>query len=91
MSLIKLGSSMPEPAMPNTLVLTILISVLTQTKVPVLLVMDTDTKKLNFNSCLIPMFRVNSVRGKDINLKSYESLGEEKRLAKSLICILMKH
>jgi len=77
--------------MPNTLVLTILISVLTQTKVPALLVMDTDTKKLNFNSYLIPMFRVNFVRGKDINLKSYELLGEEKRLAKSLICILMKH
>ena len=82
---------MLELAMPNTLVLTILISVLTQTKVPVLLVMDTDTKKLNFNSFLIPMFRVNFVRGKDINLKSYELLGEEKRLAKSLICILMKH
>ena len=82
---------MLELAMPNTLVLTILISVLTQTKVPALLVMDTDTKKLNFNSSLIPMFHVNFVRGKDINLKSYESLGEEKRLAKSLICILMKH
>ena len=82
---------MLELAMPNTLVLTILISVLTQTKVPALLVMDTDTKKLNFNSFLIPMFRVNFVRGKDINLKSYELLGEEKRLAKSLICILMKH
>lgn len=82
---------MLELAMPNTLVLTILISVLTQTKVPALLVMDTDTKKLNFNSYLIPMFRVNFVRGKDINLKSYELLGEEKRLAKSLICILMKH
>ena len=82
---------MLEPVMPNTLVLTILISVLTQTKVPALLVMDTDTKKLNFNSFLIPMFRVNSVREKDINLKSYELLGEEKRLAKSLICILMKH
>jgi len=82
---------MLELVMPNTLVLTILISVLTQTKVPALLVMDTDTKKLNFNSYLIPMFRVNSVKGKDINLKFYESLGEEKRLAKSLICILMKH
>jgi hypothetical protein len=82
---------MLEPAMPNILVLTILISVLTQTKVPALLVMDTDTKKLNFNSFLIPMFRVNFVRGKDINLKSYELRGEEKRLAKSLICILMKH
>ena len=82
---------MLELAMPNTLVLTILISVLTQTKVPALLVMDTDIKKLNFNSFLIPMFRVSFVRGKDINLKSYELLGEEKRLAKSLICILMKH
>ena len=82
---------MLEPAMPNTLALTIPISVLTQTKVPALLVMDTDTKKLNFNSFLIPMFRVNFVRGKDINLKSYELLGEEKRLAKFLICILMKH
>ena len=82
---------MLEPVMQNTLALTILISVLTQTKVPALLVMDTDTKKLNFNSFLIPMFRVNSVREKDINLKSYELLGEEKRLAKSLICILMKH
>ena len=82
---------MLEPVMQNTLALTILISVLTQTKVPALLVMDTDTKKLNFNSFLIPMFHVNSVRGKDINLKSYELLGEEKRLAKSLICILMKH
>ena len=82
---------MLEPAMPNTLVLTILISVLTQTKVPALLVMDTDTKKLNFNSFLIPMFHVNFVRGKGINLKSYELLGEEKRLAKSLICILMRH
>ena len=82
---------MLELAMPNTLALTIPISVLTQTKVPALLVMDTDTKKLNFNSYLIPMFRVNSVRGKDINLKSYELLGEEKRLAKSLICILTKH
>ena len=82
---------MLELVMPNTLVLTILISVLTQTKVPALLVMGTDTKKLNFNSFLIPMFRVNSVKGKDINLKSYELLGEEKRLAKSLICILMKH
>lgn len=82
---------MLELVMPNTLALTILISVLTQTKVPALLVMDTDTKKLNFNSFLIPMFRVNFVRGKGINLKSYELLGEEKRLAKSLICILMKH
>ena len=82
---------MLELVMPNTLVLTIPISVLTQTKVPALLVMDTDTKKLNFNSCLIPMFRVNFVRGKDINLKSYELRGEEKRLAKSLTCILMKH
>ena len=82
---------MLELVMPNTLALTILISVSTQTKVPVLLVMDTDTKKLNFNSFLIPMFRVNFVRGKDINLKSYELLGEEKRLAKSLTCILMKH
>jgi hypothetical protein len=82
---------MLELVMPNTLALTIPISVLTQTKVPALLVMDTDTKKLNFNSFLIPMFRVNFVRGKDINLKSYELLGEEKRLAKSLICILMKH
>ena len=82
---------MLELAMPNTLALTILISVSTQTEVHVLLVMDTDTKKLNFNSFLIPMFRVNFVREKDINLKSYELLGEEKRLAKSLICILMKH
>ena len=82
---------MLELAMQNTSVLTIPISVLTQTKVPALLVMDTDTKKLNFNSFLIPMFRVNSVKGKDINLKSYELLGDEKRLAKSLICILMKH
>jgi len=82
---------MLELVMPNTLALTILISVSTQTKVPVLLVMDTDTKKLNFNSFLIPMFRVNFVRGKDINLKSYELLGEGKRLAKSLTCILMKH
>ena len=82
---------MLEPVMQNTLALTILISVLTQTKVPALLVMDTDTKKLSFNFSLIPMFHVNFVRGKDINLKSYELLGEEKRLAKSLICILMKH
>jgi len=82
---------MLELVMPNTLALTIPISVLTQTKVPALLVMDTDIKKLNFNSFLIPMFHVNFVKGKDINLKFYELLGEEKRSAKSLICILTKH
>jgi hypothetical protein len=60
----------------------LLILVLTQINEPVQHVMDTDTKKLNYNSFQILTFHVNSVMEVDINQKYYESLEDEKLLVK---------
>ena len=43
-------------------------------------VMDTGKRRSNFNSCLIPMFPVRFVRGKDTNLRFYE-LNEMEKLS----------
>jgi hypothetical protein len=60
----------------------LLILVLTQINEPVQHVMDTDTKKLNYNFFQILTFHVNSVMEVDINQKYYESLEDEKLLVK---------
>jgi hypothetical protein len=56
----------------------LLILVLIQISEHVQHVMDTDTKKLNYNSFQILTFHVNSVMEVDINQKYYESLEDEK-------------
>jgi hypothetical protein len=60
----------------------LLILVLIQISEHVQHVMDTDTKKLNYNSFQILTFHVNSVMEVDINQKYYESLEDEKLLVK---------
>ena len=81
----------PILAMLNIYDLTPVISASTPINEPVQHVMDIDTKRQNYNFCRTLTCHVNYVNEKDINLKCFESNGDEKLQQMSSICTFLMH